>query len=77
MGNALTPGPSACSKRITFQHSFELGKAKPSKNPKKVNNPKPYQRKVKKTKVTPKTTKEKLEAIRDRDRARNLAGNPG
>ena len=69
LGEALTPGPHACSKRITFQHAFELAKKPTRKKPQGVKRSKALKGKFKKTKVLQNTNKEQMEAIREQDRA--------
>ncbi len=60
--DVLTPGPSSCSKRITFQHTFQLEKPEPQKKSEKVRKPKSKKPRVRQPRVPTKTAEEQREA---------------
>ena len=67
----LTPGPHPCSKRITFQHTFQLEQSEPKT--KKATKPKPRKPKPKdprKPRVPTKTVEERIKSRQEYERAR-------
>ena len=61
--------PPTRTEERTFQLTFEL--TKPEPKPKKATKPKPRKPKARKPRVPTKTVEERIEAQRQRDRARN------
>ena len=63
--------PHPCSKRIIFQHTFELTRPEPKEKPRKIRKPQPKKPKVREPRVPTKTPEEQREARRVYDQARN------